>query len=83
MPLLLPVLLCTLHTAQVAHVPLGKEVAHGVFLSTRWHHASTWILAVSELVPSGNQFPRQHSGSAQSGISLSEGGDRKAPCLVT
>lgn len=42
-----------------------------------------WILAVSELVPSGNEFPRQHSGSAQSGISLSEGGDRKAICLDT
>lgn len=41
------------------------------------------ILAVSELVPSGNQFLRQHSGSAQSGISLSEDGDRKALCLVT
>lgn len=64
-------------------MPLGKEVAQGVFLSPRWHHAGAWILAVSELVPSGNKFPRQHSGSAQSGISLSEGRDRKAIGLDT
>lgn len=69
--------LCTLHTSQVVHVPLGEEVAQGVFLSTRWHHAGARILAVPELVP------RRHSGSGQSGISLSEGGDRKAMCLVT
>lgn len=69
--------LCTLHTSQVVHVPLGEEAAQGGFLSTRWHHAGAWILAVPELVP------RWHSGSAQSGISLSEGGDRKAMCLVT
>lgn len=47
--------LCTLHTSQVVHVPLGEEVAQGVFLSTRWHHAGAWILAVPELVPSGIQ----------------------------
>lgn len=83
LPVPLPVPLCTLHTSQVVHVPLGQEVAQGVFLSTRWHHAGAWILAVPELVPSGNKFLRQHSGGAQSGISLSEGGDRKAICLVT
>lgn len=69
--------LCTLHTSQVVHVPLGEEMAQGVFLSIRWHHAGAWILAVPELVP------RWHSGSTQSGISLSEGGDRKAMYLVT
>lgn len=63
--------------SQVVYVPLGKEVAQGVFLSTRWHPAGALVLTVPELVPSGNKFPRPHSGSVQSGISLLEGGDRK------
>lgn len=79
----LPVLQCTLHTTQGVHLSLGGEVAQGVFLSTRWHHTGAWVLAVPELVPSGNKFPRQHSGSAQSGISLSEDVARKAIRLVT
>ena len=81
LPLLVP--LCTLHTTQGVHVSLGGEEAQGVFLSTRWHHTGAWVLAVPELVPGGNKFPRQHSGSAQSGISLSEGVARKAIRLVT
>lgn len=45
--------------------------------------APAWVLTVPELVPSGNKFPRQHSGNARSGISLSESGNRKAICLAT